>query len=441
MASLSNTKPGRRVWDFLGSRDLSVFIFICALTYLLFLAIFAVVVPLPWVTSISKLLPFKVLYLLFFVNLVICEVKWIPGIIRRCRKPMLPGNMEDLQRFRHKIQIQDSRFKMQNLVRSLRRRGYKIQGPGVNGQGLELSDSPILHAYRGRFSPVGNLLFHMAFIFLFFGAMLSLLFRFSGNARITEGYEFAGNINEYSMLSASPLTIPPKAAFFLEKITPKFWGDGLLFTDLKADVSYNDNRGSLWMSSPISIGGGDVTIQGIGLTPRYVLKDKEGRVLDIGDVNLAVFIPGSEDHFKIPGFPHQIFLSFYPDYEIRGGNVINRSMNVNNPAYAVKIFRGRIQVFSGLVKPGEEAKFENLSLSFPEFRYWGDFRIVKDPGFIYVWMAFILFGTGLIWRLLFYGREMVLVKEGDSIYLYGKSDYYNGLFESTLIRFARNDKE
>lgn len=428
----------KRVWNFLGSRDFSVFVFIMGITYTLFLAIFATVVQVPWVSNIAKLLPFKVLYLLFFVNLVICEIKWIPVVIKRCSKPRPPEVAEDLERFRHRVQVQSSELRVQSLENCLRRKGYRLETQKIkdNNQDSSHKFSILLYADRGRFSSMGNLIFHLAFIFLFFGVIASIFFRFEGSAKVTEGYEFSGGKEEYPHIAAGSLSSLPEVHFSLEKITPRFWKDMLLFTDLRADLSYKDGRGSAWMSSYRDIGGARVTINSIGITPLYVLKDKDGRKLDESLVNLAIFAPGTEDHFKMPGFPHQIFVSFYPDYEIRDGKVVNRSMEPRNPAYFVKVFRGRLPVYSGLIKHGEEARFEGLVLSFPEYRYWGEFRIIKDPGFIFIWAAFVCFITGLSCRLLFYRREIIVVREGMGIYLYGNSDYYSTLFEGQIRQFA-----
>lgn len=433
---------GRRIWNFLGSRDFSVFIFIMGLTYVFILAIFGMLVPVPWVNNLSKLLPFKVLYVLFFLNLIICEIKWLPVIIIRCRKYKKPETLEELERFRHQITVQSSEFRVQGLEKYLRRRGYKVQWPGGNGQGAEVPATDhrplttLLYAYKGRFSPLGNLLFHVSFLFLLCGVGISSLFRFEGSARVTEEYDFSGSIPEYSVISTAPLAPIPNISFFVERISPKFWEGQLLFTELRADIKSQGGTGSAWISSPLEIDNAKVTINSISIAPMYVLKNKEGKELDAGYVNLAVFVPGSEDHFQIPGYPHQIYVSFYPDHEIRDGQIINRSMEHRNPAYFLKIYRGKLLIFSGLIKQGEEAGFEGLRLSFPEIRYWGEFRIVKDPGFVFTWTAFIFFGVGLTWRLLFYKKEIVVIKKGDAVYLCGNSDYYPDLFENRLRKLA-----
>ena len=422
----------KKLWEFSGSRNLSVFIFIMGLTYISFLVVFSMAVPLPWVTNIANLLPFKILYILFLINLLICEIKWIPVVLRRCRKPVIPETDKDFLRFKCKIESLEKGLRFSNVKSYFKRRGYSIQCVE------KVDNSFLIFAYKGRFSPVGNILFHFAFLLILFGIIVSLFFRFDGNARVTEGYAFTGTATEYSMLSASPFSSLPKVSFILEKITPMFWADELLFIDLRADIRRpGSEEDSTWISSPIKIDGAKITINSISLTPMYSLKNKDGRELDTGYVNLAIFAPGSEDHFQIPGFPHQFFVSFYPDFEMEGDVPVNRSMNVENPRFFVKVYRGRIPVFSGFIRLGEEVRFENLRLSFPEFRYWGDFRIVKDPGLAFVWTAFVFFVLGLVWRLLFYRREIAVIIESGKGTIYGNSDYYPSLFKNRLRVFKK----
>ena len=438
---MSEKEFGHRVWDFLGSRKLSVFLFIAGITYVLILVVFSLFIPLPWVNSIARLLPFKVLYILFFVNLIICEIKWIPVIVRRCRKPDPPARVEALKSFVLRVTGQSFESRVGEIEKYLRRRLYRVKMRILDGEQSEhLSSSRsdnILFAYKGRFSPIGSLLFHLSFLLILVGVMVSLTFRFEGTARVTEGYLFSGSGGEYSSMNASSIISMPNVSFFLKKITPEFWEDQMLFTDLKADIISDKRIESVSMSSPVSLKGADITLQGVSMTPMYLLKDNWDKNIDMGYVNLAVFSPGSEDHFQIPGFPHKIFVSFYPDHEIVNGQIMNRSMNPVNPAYRVRVVRGRIPVFTGVLKPGEAAHFEDLSLSFPRFRYWGDFRIVKDPGLPFVWVAFIVFGIGLVWRLFFYRREIVLVREGDAYLIYGRSDYYPHLFGTNLNKLAK----
>ncbi|MCK4788653.1 MAG: cytochrome c biogenesis protein ResB [Desulfobacteraceae bacterium] len=433
----------KRVWNFLGSRNLSVFIFLMAITYSLLLIIFTLLVPPNWVDRISTLLPFKVLYLLFFINLIVCEIKWFPVVLKKCKKPLLPMTDEDLRRFKFRIKLEDDDLSSKYLKKYFRRKMYRVREivarPQVPGDPSSDSSnhrtiSPVLHAFKGRFSPLGNLLFHFSFVLLIAGVWMNLLYGFEGTTILMEGEEFMGARAEYASPPASRAL--PVLSFRVEKITPRYWADKLLFTDLRAELKYPDGgevrEGVASLSNPLGINGAQVALVGMGIAPRYVLREKNERVTKSAFIKLNIFSPGSKDDFKVPGYPYKVNVSFYPDHEVVDGRLVSRSMNADNPAYFINVLRNRVPVYIGNLKPGEEAYFEGLNLSFPEFKYWGLFRITKKEGHWLIWIAFIFFGIGLLWRLFFYQREIAVIKANGTIYLYGNSEYHSSLFKEEL---------
>lgn len=414
-----------KLWDMLGSRNLSVYIFITALTYILFLVCFSAAVPAWWVSNISRLLPFKILYILFFVNLVVCEIKWIPVIIKRCGKPEIPITEEDYQRFRHKVVVSGQwSVVSRGLERYLRRRGYRVQteDQSLMSSVSSLRSSVLLHAYKGRFSPIGNLLFHASFLLILAGVLFSMISHFEKNLLLMEGQS-------------------SEDGFDVVEIRPEFWKEKLLFTDLMAGIKSDKGEDEVRISQAARINGSKITIQGIGYTPKYVFRNMNGGVVDVGYVNLVNFIPGSVDNFSIPGFPYKIYVSIYPDFEVREGKVGTRSMNLNNPRYGVRVVRGKTMVYSGMLGLRDEAFFEGFSLSFPEIKYNSTFRIIIDKGEPLIWTGFILMIAGLIWKLLFYRREIAVMAFGDEIFFYLNSDYYHALLlkRCTTVLEARPD--
>lgn len=219
----------------------------------------------------------------------------------------------------------------------------------------------------------------------------------------------------------------PNIDFEVERIEPKFWKNELLFTYLAATLKDREVEGIVKLNSALKLAGNRVTIEGISYTPRYELRELTGRLLDIGYVNLANFAPGTVDTFRIPGYPYKIHVSIYPDIEFKNGKIGTKTMNLNNPRFLLKITRGKFIVFSGLLGLNDEAYFDGLGLSFPEIKYNGVFRVIRDPGEWLIWMALILMVAGLIWKLLFYRREIAVGILGDKIYLCLNSDYYPAL--------------
>lgn len=437
----------KRLWDLLGSRELSVFIFVMAMVYFLILLIFSMVVPPPWVQSISKLLPYKVLYILFFLNLLICEIKWIPVVIRRCRKPKPPEHKEDIERFRHRRRIGGSEVSVEDVATVVRRKGYKTDvrdyGPCDREQcNEELKDkrqfSKLLYASRGRFSPMGNLLFHLSFLFLLLGFGISALYRFDGTVILAEGQGTIGQSIGYVSIEKTNLLSVPEPFFEVSEIVPAFWMEKLLFTDLMAEVVFDGEKGITRLSQPLTIDNTKVSITGLGIAPEYLLRDRDGKEVDNGFVNLNIFMPGSEDWFVIPGTSYRVILSYYPDFEQSGNRITTRSMNPLNPVFRVKVFKGERRLYNGIVKPGEEVSFANVRLSFPSFKYSGIFRVLQDRGFIFIWIGLIMMIAGLIWRFLFYKKEIVVFdNHNGERYIAGTSDFYNRLFDVEVESMAR----
>lgn len=436
--------------DFAGSRNFSVFVSVMGITYVLVLAVFALFVENRWLVVISGLLPYKLLYALFFVNLILLEIKWIPAVVRRCRKTGSPESAEKLARFGQAIPVAApgsvAGIKVGELVRYLKRRGYRVSD---GSDGYILSDNlfgnsrgtTLLYACRGRFSPLGDLLFHAGFLLILFGAVTNVLSRFEGTAIVAEGESFTGSKKEYRIIAGASAAALPEVDFDAEKISAEFWDGKLFFTRLEAQLLHRGGRDIASLSSAATIGSAAVTIAGYGYVPRFEFKNKEGKLEDYNWVKLNIFSPGSEDYFYVPEYPHKIFVSFYPDYAEVDGKAVNRSMNPLNPAYALRIFRGRVPVYSGVIKQGEWAAYDGLSISFSSLSRSGDFKIVRNPGHPFIWAAFILMGIGLVWRLLYYRKELALWQdETGNTWLSGHGDYYPRLHAEWLAGLAEKFK-
>lgn len=415
----------RKLWDFAGSRNLAVFVLLMSITYVLVLFAFGLLVETRWLNVIAGLLPYKVLYALFFVNLTIWELRWIPAMLRRCKNEALPDLVERLQAGRQRTEVEG-----ESSIHALRE---YLEG---HGYGIRLAEG-VTYACKGRFSPIGNLLFHTSFFLLLFGVLAGLLYGFHGSAVVTEGQPFKGSRAEYRSIAAGSAASLPDVDFDLEKLSADLWDGRMFFTRLEAQLLHRGGRDIARVSSAAKIGTADVTLSGYGYAPMYLLRNEMGEIVGRGYVNLNIFSPGSEDHFRVPGYPHRIFVSFYPDHAKADGKITSRSMNPVNPAYSLRIFRGRFPVYTGVVKPGEWAGYDAMSISFPTLGKYGEFRIVRNPGHPFIWAAFIMMGLGLAWRLFFYRKEVLLWRDSAGrTWLAGRFDYYPKLNAAWLEGLA-----
>lgn len=420
----------KKAWAFAGSRNFSVFVLVMSITYALVLAVFGAVVEGRWLDIMALLYPFKLLYALFFLNLILLGIKWVPAVVRRCRQA---DSMLEHEAVVHGSAVRCSGLRVDDLKQYLKRRCYRVFSAA--------GGATLLYARRGRYSPLGNLLFHAGFLLLLCGAVTNHIYRFEGTALLAEGREFTSSKKEYRAIVSSPTGELPYADFDVEKISADFWDGKLFFTRLEAQLLHRGGRDVVKLSDAARVGDAAVTISGYGYVPKFEAKDKTGKLADYGYVTLNIFAPGSEDSFQMEDYPHRIFVSFYPDYAVVDGKAVSKSMNPVNPAYSLRIFLGRTPVYTGVVKQGEWANYDGLSISFPSFSRSADFQIVRNPGHPLIWVAFIAMGLGLVWRLLFYRKEVVLWQdEAGQIWLSGRSDYYPRLHDGWLISLVEDFK-
>jgi len=331
----------RRFWldlgPNLGSTRLSIVLMVVAALYHLFLAIWAGSSPPHVVRSIAGLLPYWLVYLLLLVNTSVCFWNRLPLVAR------------DLA--------------------------------------------------RRRLGQLGSLLFHAAFLLVASGFLLTLVARQEAKIWVAVGETYEARDDQFVSRSPPRLAssgVPP-FAFRLDRLTPRFWRDQLLFTELAADVVFADgsvrrtriNR-PLWIAPATFL-----RLSGYGWAPRFELADQRGLRIDSAVIKLNLFPAGQRDHFVLPGFPHRVYLELYPDWAPEGDRPATRSMNLAAPAIVTEVYRGRFRVGEGALKADQVLEFEGLKLGFPEIVPWGECEIVRDPGAPVLFLGYLVGLLGL----------------------------------------------
>ena len=416
-----------RAWNFLGSRNFSIFVFVMSLVFVFMLFFFGMYLPVMGVNELAFFLPFKVFYPLFFLNLTLCIIRWFPVVLARCRKMDPPDSIEEMERFSQKTEVKADSYNIRKIKKYFNNRGYTVEHSS--------GGTVLFYAMRGRFSPVGTILFHISFFFLVFGILVSMLFRFDASSLYPEGFSFPGTRESYQIISEAPLAYFPRVSFNINKVEADFWDGRLHFTRMGAQISHNGRTDFIELSRDTTIDGATVTANAYGFAPIYALKDRSGNIISSQPVLLRVFYPGARQVFQIPELPHKIYATYYPDEDkMEDGKITNYPPK---PIFKLEIFRGRLLVYEGLIRIGEWIEFDGLGLAFTDLSRWVGIRVVNDPGFRFIWTGFFLMIVGLIWRLLLYRCEIVLYKDKeDRIWLAGRFDYYRGLNQVWLENLA-----
>jgi len=409
-----------RLPELIGSRRLSFIIIGLLAAYYVSLLIFSTMVHPAGVIGIAKTVPFQVLYIALFANLLACTLRRTPRWIRRCMKGTAVADDATPDRI---IAFSDlSREQaLDAAAKALEAEKYSLTRDGELAGGV-----------RGRFGALGSLVSHWGMVIVLVGAFLSLNHRFVGEALVSEGDKFWGTAREYT--SFNPPTSfrqnAPKVSFRVDKVEAEFWEDKLLFTKLAAQMhSPADSKGEpvvVRINEPIFSNWytTSVRLTGYGFSPKYVLRNDMGKELESSWVNMSIFPPGSEDSFRVQMIPHRFYVKLYPDYRQKEGKPDTASMNLNNPVFHLKVASHKIVTFDGLLLPTQRADVEGYSLAFEGMKKWATVQVVKDAGYPAIFVGTLLICIGNLWRFVFFRRDIVAKPGpgGQSLFVYCRAD-------------------
>lgn len=371
----------------LASWKTSVALMMVAALYYLLLAIWARSSPSQIVQNIAGLLPFWAVYVLLVLNTAWCLWRRLPALLRDVkRQPAFEGALA-----RWEWPTPDT-TSVEQAAERVRKLGYKVERREAEVWGV-----------RRRWAALGTYLFHCAFFLLAIGFLTTAYLRDEYKVWVAVGEEFTGERDQ--VLSREPPKLTwmgmPEARFSVEEIVPEFWRDQLLFTSLSARMRMpGGGQRTTRINWPQWLGFGTfLRLSGFGYAVRYELLGREGEVLESSFAKLNVFPPGQRDSIALRDFPHRVYLEVFPDFVEQNGVPGTRSFALTNPAFAVQVYRGKVDLGARLLKLSEPMPVEDLVLRIPEIRYWGEFALLRDDGAPFVMLGFALALAGLALKL------------------------------------------
>jgi len=428
-------KTSELLLDFLGSKQLSVYIFSTAIAYSVLLIAWSTASPSEIVYTIGTNLAMKVLLLLLTFNTALGMWNFLPVVKNLTEKDTSKPTIAAIRKRRHYAQLisdESPEKVLRGLGDWLNRRRYKT---------IFSRDYESLRAVKGVEAAWGTIAFHCAFFLIIIAIVGSHYTYAQGVATIAEGEHFdtsTGKLLKLKPDSASRNLIPHVALTFM-KLHPTNWPKGLLVKHLYAVIkpesgSVREIRcTSAWKPNWATY----VTLETFGYAPLYELRDKNNRIIENGFVKLVTFPPGTEDHFKIAGGDLDVSLRVFPDAKLKKKRIIQVSRDLKHPGFLVEVKRGKKSLAQDFLRLKQPLRLGDFSLSFPQVRYWGEVEFLYDPMLLFIWIAFILGGLAIIWRLMFYKREIIARAETVDgltvVHIATKSDYYSHLFARNMV--------
>ena len=373
------------------------------------------------------------LWALFFVNLSLVMWQRLPLIKKRIAlteaKIADPATAPGYS-FRASYPLPQGMDRV-SLFALLKNRGFAL----IERDGL-------FYGVKNRLSPIAFGLFHLSFFLILIGGVVSIYTEFYGYLEVVEGDTFQGDLDSYSMIPAPPslpkLGSPPKVTFTVKKVIPLVSG----FTETGLQVDLVDKQGEhhlIEINKPYKADSSTFVMKALGMAPLFVLTDKEShKELDGSYVRLDC-LKGRSDHFKLGGYDFGV--KFYPDYVLDEGKAATRSLEFKNPVFALAIYKDKKKISDLLLPRNSSVEFDGKRLEMREAPYWVRFVVMKEHGIPILYTGFFIASFAVIWRLLWFRREIVgRVREdeqGSVLEIAGRSEFYKSLAEDEFDKMFR----
>ena len=311
------------------------------------------------------------------------------------------------------------------IVNILRGHGYQVRRPGKQ----------TFWAVKHRTAPLGFLLFHLSFFLICAGGVAIYYTRFVGTAIVSEGQAFTGDYS--AVVRASPLGGPPPLRFTIEEVEARMEGGQPvhLAARLRFEGAGAGGIRQSRVNHPARWGSASILVEKAGLASVLWLQDGRGFTLDRVVAPARTFATTTTEVAMAEG---EWMATVYP---LLPGEPFPDRGELAEQAIDLEVRRGGEELFSGKLRPGEAASFPGGRLVMEELRYWVGLRVIRERGGGLLIVGFTLGVIGLVWRLLWYRREIALTWEDGVFRLVGRSEYFSAPFEAELASLARMLKE
>jgi hypothetical protein len=368
------------------------------------------------------------LWLLFFLNLSLVLWQRIPVVKSRiaisAAKITDPGQAPGYP-FK-KTYALPAGLDGEMIINLLQQRRFKVLG-----------DASGFYGVKNRLSPLAFALFHLSFYLILLGGLVSVYTEFVGYLDLAQGESFKGELNRYNStlhLKLPEIGAPPAATFTVKSIVPRVvhntpTGISVLLVDARGVTHEVD------INRPYSTEHTSFVFKHLGVSPLFVLSDASGKEVGGSYIKLDV-LQKKPDRFALGPFTYTA--TFYPDYVLEQGKRATRSMEFNNPVFFIVAERDGKKIGEGLIPQNGFMEFSGYRLEMRDMPFWVRFYVVKQRGLSILYAGFILATVGVIWRLLFFRREIVgSVREENGarcLIVAGRSEYYKSLAEDEFDR-------
>jgi len=310
--------------------------------------------------------------------------------------------------------------------------GDKIIAALRKGRYTVLGNAAGFYGVKNRLAPIAFMLFHLSFFLVLLGGLISIYTEFIGFIDLAQGESFKGELHRYNTMPIPKMPAIgsiPNVSFKIESIEPQVVRNTVTGINVKlADAGGKIHE--VGINTPYDTDNSSFVFKHLGVAPLFVLTDPAGKEVQGAYFKLDV-VKGRQDTFRLGDF---IFTAdFFSDYEFKDGLHTSKSMEFKNPVFVISVERDGRKFAEAAVPKNGTMTFAGYRLEMRDMPFWARFYVVKQRGLSILYAGFALATIGVIWRLLFYRRELLgaVRSEGGErcLVVAGRSEYYKSLAE------------
>jgi cytochrome c biogenesis protein len=338
---------------------------------------------------------FKALLILFSLNIMICTLTRLTPKLKRAFKPNLEFETQTLLAAKTKESFKNSwdLEKSQAVLKKALRSGhYLIKEKRKNTEVHLLARKKILGIF-------GSDIVHLGLLIILIGGIISGFSGFRTNINISEG-EIVPILNADFKLQ-------------LDKFETEYHSNGSV-KDWKSTLTIIEDDSphltkTIEVNHPLTYKGYVFYQSGYGWDwQNPTLEIWATKTSDPTSAKKAFIRLGEKVNWKEENLTFTA-LQFLPDFIIDGNQSRTRSLDPNNPAVFIEVFRGEDKISSGWIfakfpdfsqMHSEEEPDFKLELKDIQTAQYSGIQMSKDPGVNYIWVGCALLMIGLF--LAFY---------------------------------------
>lgn len=307
---------------------------------------------------------FAALILLLSINLILCNLRRLPSLLRQWRRPMSPETAEPQKGvfFKQHPSSNGPEASTALLKAFFGKAGFK------NYKVKEMDHGTYLYAQRAKAGVLGSWLSHL-------GLLLIIVFFFLGKLFGFEAFVY-GVPGTDQNIEGTPYSLA------IEDFDIEYRQDYSIHQYI-TDLTLFEPNGSFTVSgrtqvnTPFRSQGLNIYQNGTGWALEVVMKKEDGTERSKLLYPSEVFESGGEGEGAALHY-----LAFYPDFVMQDGQPYTRTPFLNRPIMVYSLYQGGRQVRTGAAAPGEAIVLGETVFSFYEPQLFTVLQVVRDPGTI-----------------------------------------------------------